>query len=108
MLTRHPIIGILTRVNLRDMGYSSLEIQKGMRKLTNDVLKDATETALSMTGTTVDSLPPSIRPEFVGAVADASPPGAFGDGTIIKAITDFLNSPLGQLIIQLIMSLIMA
>ena len=61
-----------------------------------------------------ETMPPQVHAALLGvgqADAISSPPGnvgAFGDGTIIKAITDFFNSPLGQLIMQLIMSFLMA
>lgn len=60
------------------------------RKLASSVDDDTIQLAMSM-----------APPEVVGAV------GALGDGTILQAIIDFFKSPLGQQLIQLILSLLL-
>jgi len=54
-----------------------------------------------------------IDDEVVSAAIGIAPPsvqlgvGAIGDGTILKAIIDFLKSDLGKALISIILSLIM-
>ena len=50
----------------------------------------------------------TLTPHLIdGAMASVAPDGAIGDGTILKALLDFLASPAGQQLIQLLISILL-
>lgn len=108
----HPFINLAVRLKYREAGYDPSEIRAAMRGFSPKVVKQATDEACAQMPN--EKISPVVSVALLGTsqaeALNSSPgnTGAFGDGTIIKAITDFFNSPLGQLIMQLIMSFLMA
>lgn len=85
---------VLTRLALRNhmrrMGYSREDINHAVDGASNDMI----DTAIDHGGVSF-------------AAHAAGPVGAIGDGTILKAIADFLASPAGQALIQILLSLLL-
>lgn len=102
-MRRHPLLnasaGILTRRNLRRDGKTRAEVQEAMEGFTPDLFQQACEAAEQRTGRVVPDFSTIATPE--GVV------GEFGDGHIIKAIMDFFETPLGQMILSIIKMLLM-
>lgn len=82
----YPLLRLRCRSELRRQGRNYSEINSIMDGWDDAVVPIA-----------VAMLPPEHADEF----------GALGDGTIIQAIIEFLKSPAGQMLIQLILSLLM-
>ncbi len=89
----HPILTMLVRNKIRDdlrrKGHGLVDAIRASRELVTD----------DVVSTAVENASPEVQAE-VGKV------GAIGDGTILKFLTDFLNSELGKILLALIKSLI--
>lgn len=81
-----PLLPLRARLKvaaaLREKGHGFFEAAQLAANLTNSDIHDAV----------------ASQPEMVAAI---------GDGTILKAIIDFFNSPLGKKLIDLLVSLIL-
>jgi hypothetical protein len=86
---------IATRLELRGMGKGFWEIQEAMSNFTDDL----PEVAAREAGV-------SIPPQLMAVPGEGF--GAIGDGTILKAIMDFLKSEQGQALIKILVSLLIA
>lgn len=93
---QHPLFyavaKIATRRKLRTSGRSFSEVNEMMAACDPDLI----DTAVATAGGQV--------PDFSAKVGDV---GAFGDGHIIKAITDFFATPLGQIVLKILEALLM-
>lgn len=89
----HIALRIETRLALRAKGKGFWDIQEAMSNWSDDL----PGIAAGMAGVTI---PPEVN-SAQGAV------GAIGDGTIWKAIIDFLKSPAGQQLIAALIALLL-
>ena len=86
----HPLFYSLVRVHAR----AALRKKGLTRSQVNDAIDAATDDVVDAAVAESKATPPA--------------PGAFGDGTIIQAIIDFLKSPAGQQIIAILIQIILA
>lgn len=107
----HPFVNVAIRLQLRELGYNTTEIRNAMRRFSSSLLRQAINEARTVRPN--DVIPAVVQTALLGSVVfqgdDVSSPGetgAFGDGSIIEAIIRFFDSPIGQLIMQLIMTLL--
>lgn len=78
---------------LREQGYGVFERRRLARKVTDEVMAEAVKTY-------ADEVPKDFLVDRVDV--------AFGDGSLLKAILEWLGSPEGQNFIKFIIGLIMA
>lgn len=108
----HPFINLAVRLKYRDLGYDPAAIRAAMRCFSSKMVKQAATEARAQLPN--ESIPAVVQTAMFGSVLFDTPPsppgemtGAFGDGSIIEAIMRFFDSPLGQLIMQILMMLLM-
>lgn len=90
-------LNLRCRMEMREAGYGFFEIQRAMSRYDDEKVSKAIELARGMGY--------SIPAELVNA--DSGEVGA-GDGTILKKIIEFLQSDTGKMLIQILLSLLLA
>lgn len=87
----HVATRLQARAQLRDHGFGWIEINRHMRNCTDEMIGQA---ASAVGG----------QPNFSATEGVA----ALGDGEILKKIIEFLQSDTGQMLIQILLSLLLA
>lgn len=86
-LMAHPLLKLRVRAGLRAQGKGFSEINSIMDGWDDEL--------------------PSIAAGMLPEAESAAAVGALGDGTLIQALIDFLKSPAGQALVQLIIKLLL-
>lgn len=81
-------VRLQARLTLREVGYGFFEINRLMAKCDDAVIADAVAAS--------------------GAAIPTEMVGALGDGAILKKIIEFLQSDTGKMLIQILLSLLLA
>lgn len=104
----HPLVNLFVRADLRADGYSPLEIRRAMWRLNDEVLEKATSMAEKTCGQSAPSaLTLTTMIDATGAPTEGVTTGAFGDGEFIKRLEEFFQTELGQLLLQILKSILM-